>query len=288
MVQSALSPTLRRAALLCAATIAVGCKMEQKPPATPAAAAAAPHAFTVHAKDFAFTAPDTVPAGLTTITLVNAGPGIHHVQLVRLDSGKTVADVTKAMNGLGPFPAWAHAAGGPNPTTTPGAQTEATVDLAPGSYAIICMVDVPDHVSHYKKGMARALTVTPYTGAAPTLGAADVTITATEYAFTMTDTVKPGMRTFDVKLPGKQPHEVVVFKLDPGKTMRDLAKWGASFQGPPPATVIGGISAIDPGMTARFMANITPGDYVLLCFINDSKDGKPHMMHGMALQFKVT
>ena len=214
--------------------------------------------------------------------------GIHHVQLVRLDSGRTVADLTAAMNGPDPFPTWAHAAGGPNPNTTPDARSEATVDLAPGSYAILCLVDVPDHVPHFKKGMFRALTVTPYAGPVPTLGAPDVTVSATDFAFTMTDTVKPGMRSFLVKLPGTQPHEVLVFKLNPGKTVADLVKWGATFQGPPPAAPVGGISAIEPGDFARFSANITPGDYVLLCFVIDPKDGKPHVAKGMALPFKVS
>ena len=49
---------------------------------------AATHTATVYAKDYAFEAPDSIPAGLTTFHLVNEGPNLHHVQLVRLDSGR--------------------------------------------------------------------------------------------------------------------------------------------------------------------------------------------------------
>src|SRR3954466_6176389 len=64
----------------------------------PAAAASrgafdpATHTVTIYAKEFAFEAPDSISAGLTTFNLVNDGTALHHVQLVRLDSGKTAAD----------------------------------------------------------------------------------------------------------------------------------------------------------------------------------------------------
>jgi hypothetical protein len=278
----------RHALLLSTIAIAASCKPEAKAPAA-APAPATPLAFTVHAKDFAFSAPDTVPAGITTITLVNDGPGIHHVQLLKLDSGKTVADFQAATKKPGPFPAWAQFASGPN-AAMPGASSAATVDLSPGNYAIICLVDVPDKIPHFMKGMVRPLTVsasTAATASATAWPAADVTITATEYAFQLPDTVKAGMHTFDVKLAGVQPHEALLLKLDPGKTMADVQKWAADYKGPPPAAPMGGITVALPGTKVEFTADLTPGDYALLCFVPDAKDGKPHLMHGMVKEFKV-
>jgi hypothetical protein len=40
-------------------------------------------------------------------------------------------------------------------------------------------------------------------------------------------------------------------------------------------------------MTQYFTADLTPGNYVLLCFVPDAKDGKAHMEHGMVKEFKV-
>ena len=34
-------------------------------------------------------------------------------------------------------------------------------------------------------------------------------------------------------------------------------------------------------------ASFTPGDYTLLCFVPDAKDGKPHIAHGMVKNFTV-
>jgi hypothetical protein len=34
--------------------------------------------------------------------------------------------------------------------------------------------------------------------------------------------------------------------------------------------------------------DLPAGDYALVCFIPDDKDGKPHFVHGMAKQTKVS
>ena len=57
---------------------------------------------TIVARDFAFDAPDTIPAGMTTIHFVNRGPDLHHAMLVRLDGNHTAADFAKAMEADGP------------------------------------------------------------------------------------------------------------------------------------------------------------------------------------------
>src|ERR1041385_3566364 len=55
-----------------------------------------PNVVTFHAKDFGYDGPAEIPAGLTTFKLVNDGPSLHHMNLVRLDSGKTIADFQAA------------------------------------------------------------------------------------------------------------------------------------------------------------------------------------------------
>ena len=67
--------------------LVAGCQEKETP--APPAAPPVPVSVTIHASDFAFTAPDTISAGVTTFYLVNDGPGLHHALLVRLDSGKT-------------------------------------------------------------------------------------------------------------------------------------------------------------------------------------------------------
>jgi hypothetical protein len=77
-------------------------------------------------------------------------------------------------------------------------------------------------------------------------------------------------------------------QLAPGKTIQDLGKWVDDMKGPPPGKPIGGIPAFIPGKKAFFEADLTPGEYGMICFVSDAKDGKPHVAHGMATQFKVS
>jgi len=289
-MRHAIVPRLTTSAVLAVAALAA-CKTEPKP--QPAAPPTTPHALTIRAKDFAFTMPDTVPAGVTTITLVNDGPDVHHAEFIRLDSGHTAADFAAGMKAMmasknpPPPPAWVVMAGGPNPPM-PGAQTTATIDLAPGNYVVVCFVDSPDHVPHVAKGMAHALAVVANTGAAPAFPTSDIAITTTEYGFAFSDTVRAGHHTFEVKQAGAQPHEVVLVRLAPGKTPADLGKWAATYKGPMPGAIMGGVSPLMPGMRSQFSADITPGNYVMLCFVPDTKDGKLHVEHGMVMPFTVS
>ncbi|HEU4885829.1 MAG TPA: hypothetical protein VFT45_26570, partial [Longimicrobium sp.] len=102
------------------------------------APAAAPNLVTVTATEYAFSAPATIPAGLTTVRVVSQGTEFHHVQLVRLDPGHTVEELMEhaATRQHEPMPAWAHFVGGPNAPAPGGGQSEATLELPAGTYAL--------------------------------------------------------------------------------------------------------------------------------------------------------
>ena len=187
-----------------------------------------------------------------TFRYFNDGPDLHHVQLIRLAEGKTVADLLEALKTPGAFPSWATEAGGPN-VVDPGHELTATIDVAPGNYAIVCFVDTPDHVPHLMKGMAQALKVVPpAAGAAPAAaGTADLTITLSDYKFELSDSLTAGTKTIDVVVAPGQPHELAILRLLPGKTMNDFMAWGATYQGPVPVSVVGGTTAAVAGIPQR-------------------------------------
>jgi uncharacterized cupredoxin-like copper-binding protein len=255
----------------------------------PAPSGGAPNTVTVTAKDFVFDAPAEVPAGWTTVRLVNQGKQIHHVQVMKFDAGKTLADFVAAMRAMKPTdapPSWAHEVGGPN-APAPGGEFAATINLEPGDYGFVCFVDTPDHVPHIMKGMMQAFKVTPSTTstAEPT---SEMTMTLTDYDFTTSTPLTAGTRTIRIENNGTQTHEVEIVRLDPGKKVDDVLEWAKSYKGPPPGVPIGGISGIGKGQHGFFTVTLTPGDYGLICFIPDSKDGKPHFMHGMKKDFKIS
>jgi len=268
-----------------ATTFAVGCGPAE-PPRTEQAPAAPP-TITVHAHDYGFDAPDTVASGRAVWRLVNDGADLHHLQLVRLD-GKTIDDVKAGFAPPGPFPEGIVPVGGPN-ATDPGGSGEATLSLEPGEYAIICVVDTPDHVPHIAKGMVRALTVTVgSTVAEPPLAPPDLTITLRDFAFEVPDTLRAGRQVIDVAVDGAEPHELVIVRLDPGATVDQLMAWGTTYQGELPGHMVPGVAMLSPGMSNRIVVDWTPGTYVLLCFVPAKADAQPHVMKGMMKVVTVT
>ncbi len=253
-----------------------------------AAAPVAPNNVTFTALDFTFEGPAEIPAGPTTISLVSSGKEIHHLILVKLDSGKTKDSLVAALGKPGPPPAWATFVGGPN-APAPGGTSNATLNLEPGNYAMVCFVDTPDHKPHFTKGMSRALTVTaPAAAVNAALPAPTSTITLSEYAFTPDKELVAGKNTIRVVNAGVEPHEIEIIRFAPGKTMEDFGKWMATMQGEPPAVPLGGVTPFVRGHEIQFDVDLVPGNYVMLCFLPDpSTPPKMHFERGMIREFEI-
>lgn len=269
--------------VLTACLALAACVKKEAPPAAPSATT-----VTYTGTEYAFTGPDSIAAGLVTVRLVNAGKEPHQLGLVRIDSGKTMADIATAMKATsGAIPAWMTFVGGPN-TSDPGDSTAATQALTAGNYLLVCFIPAPDGKMHLEHGMVRMVVVS---GSAPAAAepAADNTITLSDYTFVTAQPLTAGPHTFRVENAGPQLHEVEIMRLLPGKTMADFQTWATNMmKGPPPAMSVGGIVGLAKGRHAEFSATLSAGTYIFLCFVPDEKDGKPHIAHGMIKAFTVS
>lgn len=276
-------PVRAASRLVLAATLAACARKQEQ-----AAAPAVPPTVTITAADFAFSAPDTIPAGVVRIRLVNNGPSLHHVQFIKLGEGKTISDLMAALRNPGPPPAWATAAPGPNPPA-PGSSAELVVDLAAGNYAIACFVPDDKGVPHVAKGMVRPVVVAARGGVAAAEPAADVQVDLADYSFTLSKDITAGPHTLKIVNAGVQDHEMFIARLDSGATAQQLARYvETGMHGRPPALPLGGASGMVPGAHAYFSMDFQPGDYALLCFLPDGKDGRAHASHGMVKQIHVS
>jgi uncharacterized cupredoxin-like copper-binding protein len=287
------SRILRVPPAVLAALALVSCGSDKAPaggadaPEAAAAAATAPSAVTVVTTDYSFEAPAELPAGPTTFRLVNKGPSLHHVQLVRFAEGKTMNDFMAALKAGGPPPKWITEKGGPNPSEL-GDTSVTTMNLEPGNYAMLCFIPGPDGIPHVAKGMVQPLTVTPGAAAAAAEPEAEVVMKLVDYGFELSKPIPAGRHTIRIDNAGPQPHEVAIVKLDSGKKPMDFAEWGEKQVGKPPGTLHGGVSAIMPGDKAFVEVDLEPGEYGLICFVPDMKDGKGHFHHGMVKQVTVS
>ena len=260
------------------------CKKEAAPPAPTA------NVVTVHAVNYSFSAPDTIPAGLTTFQLVNNGTLLHHVQLIKIDSGRTFDSLLAALRNPGPPPRWMTDVAGPNPPE-PGDTTWLTTTLDAGHYAMICFIPDSNNAPHFTRGMIRPLEV----GAAPAGPAAaeptaDLELHLADYSFTESAPLTAGRHVIKVTNDGPQPHEVYLVRLDSSTTPAQLAQWGDhGLRGAgPPHHSMGGASGMMPGAHVFITVNLTPGRYAMMCFVPDAKDGKGHYAHGMVKEIRVS
>lgn len=258
--------------------------------AVPAVAAAAANEVTITATEYKFEAPEQIPAGLTTFRMVDSGKELHHVTLIKIDSGKTFNDLMNGFKAMKPGthpPGWVIPAGGPN-VVGPGATSVLTQVMEPGEYALVCFIPDAKGVPHVAHGMAKSLTVTPNPNANTTEPTADITVTLSDYKFDFSKPLTAGKHTLKLVTAPGQPHEFTFFKLEPGKTAADIPKYvEAGMQGPPPAIPIGGVAGVAAGRPAFYEVDLTPGEYAIVCFLEDAGDGKPHFLHGMIQQVTV-
>jgi hypothetical protein len=274
-------------ALAAASGATLGCNRKPAPPPAPPTA----NVVAITAADYSFTAPDTIPAGLTTVKLSNTGKEAHQVVFIRIDSGKTMADIANVMKDPNAkVPGWMSFPLGAN-GIVPNDSGSATATLTAGHYVLVCFLPTADGTPHVNKGMVHPLEVTASTGAAAAEPVADITITEKDYGWDISAPITAGTHTYRVENAGPQIHEVQIFQIAPGKSAKDLQTWLAgNMKGAPPAIPVGGFVGPmpGPGQHGFFTRTLAAGNYVFICFVPDAKDAKPHVMHGMMKEVTVS
>jgi plastocyanin len=230
------------------------------------------------AGDFFLQAPDTLPAGLTTLRL-RVRQGGHIAVLVRLDSGHTAADLLRARREGHARPAWMHFIGGPG-FPPPGGTANATMNLAPGHYLLFCDVADSDGVRHFEKGMfhpfvVRAANSTVAASASPPH--ADAVVTMRDYAFGFSAPIHAGTRVLRVENRGSVMHEFRVARVLPGHTGREAMAWKPGE--PRVDEDVTALLGITPGSALTTTVTFTPGEYLVFCV--------PEAAHGMIQILRV-
>ena len=245
--------------------------------------------ITIKAADYSFDAPAQIEARLVKIKLVNDGQEPHHVQIVRLNDGVTPEQLQTALQ-EDPTAALslAVAVGGPG-VIDPGLTSQVTLDLSPGQYVLLCFVPSHDGLPHLAKGMVRPLEVVArdgYDHATAPQPVADMTVKLRDFEFPLPSRIKVGPQVWQIFNEGSQLHEIMLIKLAEGKTLENVQAFMQSPHGAPPFANVGGFQAIHPGETGWLHLDLTPGEYVALCYVPD-EHGKSHIEHGMVLPFTV-
>ena len=254
---------------------------------------AVPPVVALSMTDGRFEAPDTIDAGWTTFSFANHGEDIHYAHAVRLDSARSVPEFlsayAEAVRTAGPRPTYVTRSGGPG-GTAPGATSVVTHLIEPGHYVWICPVDDSNGMPHFASGEAKTFVVRAAAADAPALAAPQATgvIRLVNYTFALEAPLAAGHHTLRIVNDGPDPHDLVMVKLESGKTAEHLRSWLRAPDGPPPfTTMAGGVAVLAPGMEAYFDTDLAPGEYALFCMAT-AQDGRTHIDHGMIQQITVS
>jgi len=115
---------------------------------------------TLHLTDYAFTLSTPLTAGSHLVGVRSEGTQPHMVLIWRLYPGKSGADVVRWMDDTSSTAPSPVTLIGGTPDLDPGRNAQLVLQLEPGKYVLICLVDdVRDHKPHYAHGMVRELVV---------------------------------------------------------------------------------------------------------------------------------
>ncbi|MCC6236103.1 MAG: hypothetical protein IT299_00865 [Dehalococcoidia bacterium] len=239
--------------------------------------------LTITATEYKYETSGSAVPGSNLISLKNSGKEVHHVQLFHLAQGKTMQDLGAGLQAgdLSKLPGKFEGGVG---QLAPGGSGELEATLAAGTYAMLCFVPAPDGAPHFVKGMMRSFDVQGEENRAA-FKAADVKLTAKDYAFDAPEKIKAGEVSIELTNAGKEFHEANLFRLATGVTpeqaLKALESEGApAAAGPPPFTPAGGPQGILPGEKTQVVATLDVGNYLIVCFIPDAQN-VPHIAKGM-------
>ncbi len=266
-----------------------------------AASAQAVPAVDISVSDQAYTLPASVPAGFVQFNLKNTGAAPHNLQVFKLNSGVSKDALLKAVEGFAltgdaGAEALLNAADlyGGVVDVAPGQSGSAVLKLDPGEYVATTLNPGGDDKN--PQALAKLGLFQPFTVSGPantTAPQADYKVALADFAVALPATqISAGKHTFEVANQGRQPHFLMMARVQDGHTQEDVMKFlmaGPDAQGEPPLDMTPGLGSevMNPGHSNYVTMDLTPGTYFVACFVGDPKTGQPHAMLGMSGFFTV-
>lgn len=230
----------------------------------------------------------TVPAGLTTVRLTIKGPVKRELVVHRVPAGTLPEELVRGAAGRPErwFHQWSF--GGPGAPRDSAPDPNATIDLRPGRYTLVAYEVDPTGRPRANKFIWREFTaVAAYALIPSRFGVPDLTVRTRDSRMEVVGVVHKGQRTIQVENNGGRPHDLLIGRLKPDKTLDDVRRWDRDRSDPAPFVYAGGLTPMSGGMTAQTRLALQPGTYVVLCTMRHSGDRERDYQRGVLASFQV-
>ena len=269
----------RRAAMGAALIAAVG---------APLSRSEGQRVLNVIAKGASIETPSTVPAGITPVRLTIAGGVKREVVVHRVPAGTTPEDLVRRAAGRPErwFDQWSF--GGPTAPRDSAPDANATLDLRPGRYVVVAYEVDSAGRPRGDKYVWRDVTIIAGAVLIPARFAVpDLTIRMKDARIDVSGDVRTGQRILQVENAGVHPHELLVVRLKPGRTVDDVRRWDRDRADAAPFVYVGGLTPMSNGMTAQTKLLLKTGVHVLLCPMRHVGARERDYQRGVMATFKV-
>ena len=256
--------------------------------AAPVSRARAQRVLSVIAHDTSLESSPTVPAGITTVRLVLNGKAKRELIVHRVPAGTTPEELARGAAGRPErwFHEWSF--GGPSAPRDSASDASATLDLRPGRYVLVAYEVDPSGRPRGDKFIWRE--VSAIAGSvliAARFPVPDLTMRIKSGQIEVSGVVRTGQRVVQVETTGGRPHDVLIGRLKPGKTVDDVRRWDRDRTDPAPFVYVGGVTPMSSGFTAQTKLVLQTGVHVVLCTMRHGGERDHDYQRGVLAAFKV-
>ena len=256
--------------------------------AAPISGIQAQRILTVIARDTSLEASPTVPAGLTTVRLVVNGPIKRELVVHRIPSGTRPEVLVRRAAGRPErwFEQWSF--GGPAVPRDSAPDATATMELRPGRYALVAFeVDAAGR-PRGDKYIWRDVTAVAASVLIPArFGVPDLTFRIKDARIDVVGVARSGSRMLQVENAGGRPHDFVIGRLKPGKSIDDVRRWDRDGNEAPPFVYVGGLTPMSSLVKAQTKLVLQTGTHVVFCTMRHAGDRERDYQRGVFASFKV-
>jgi hypothetical protein len=167
-------------------------------------------------------------------------------------------------------------------------EASATLDLRPGRYVLVAYEVDPSGRPRGDRFIWREISAIAGSVLIPARFAVpDVSMRLKDARIDVSGVVRTGQRTVQVENGGTRPHDLLIGRLKPGKTIDDVRRWDSDRTDPAPFVYVGGLTPISSGFTAQTKLVLQTGVHVVLCAMRHGGERERDYQRGVLASFQV-